>query len=260
MCSSDLNSIRAEETNTRSINIKQSDKKSKYSHKDRPKNKDDEKKKSETNYETTSNNDERKNPNSGNYNENDKKRKKRKKYVVYTETESSSTSSAKEGEIMKEVGKSEDFDTNLNNENQLCKNSSNENVDKDMNANIVSNLSIDGEDILNTKIFKVKNTKSAKEMTLEIAEEKKRKEERKKDKVTKMMNSNKSDEEIGNVGGEEGDEIEIDAEDLLDTDDVSRKGGRGTFSVGCLPKPLMSPKGNVLFPGVNMRFFFFFYL
>ena len=44
-----LNSIRAEETNTRSINIKQSDKKSKYSHKDRPKNKDDEKKKCETN-------------------------------------------------------------------------------------------------------------------------------------------------------------------------------------------------------------------
>ena len=66
---------------------------------------------------------------------------------------------------------------------------------------------------------------------------------------------NKSDEEIGN---EVGDEIEIDAEDLLDTDDVSRKGGRGTFSVGCLPKPLMSPKGNVLFPGVNMRFSFFF--
>ena len=50
-----LNSIRAEETNTRSINIKQSDKKSKYSHKDRPKNKDKENKKSETNYETTSN-------------------------------------------------------------------------------------------------------------------------------------------------------------------------------------------------------------
>ena len=227
--------------------MKPSEKKGKYSHKERPKYKDDEKNEIETN-------DEKKNPNNGNYNDNDKKRKKRKKYVIYTEAEHTSTSLIKEEEITKDDGKLQESVMKSDNENQLDKSFSNENVKNDINEKIVSNLSIVEDDKLDKKIQKIKNTKSAKEMSLEILEEKKRKEERKKDKAVKMMDLNKREEGTGKEEGEEGDEIEIDAEDVLDTDDVSRKGGRGTFSVGCLPKPLMSPKGNVLFPGSNLIF------
>ena len=51
----------------------------------------------------------------------------------------------------------------------------------------------------------------------------------------------------GQTGGQTEGELEGEVEG--DSDGLSRKGGRGTFSVGCLPKPLMSPKGNILFPG-----------
>ena len=227
--------------------MKPSEKKGKYSHKDKPKYKDNEKNEIVTN-------DEKKNPNNGNYNDNDKKRKKRKKYVIYTEAEHTSTSLIKEVEITKDVGKLQESDMKSDNENQFDKKNSNEYVNNNINERIVSNLLIVENNTFDKKIQKIKNTKSAKEMSLEILDEKKRKEERKKDKIIKMMDLEKRVEGTGKEEGEEGDEIEINAEDVLETDDVSRKGGRGTFSVGCLPKPLMSPKGNVLFPGANILF------
>ena len=76
-------------------------------------------------------------------------------------------------------------------------------------------------------------------MKIEIIEEKMRVEERKKEGIEKL-----SKESVLNAQREE-DEQERNEDEI----ELSRKGGRGTFSVGCLPKPLNCPKGNTLFPG-----------
>jgi hypothetical protein len=98
--------------------------------------------------------------------------------------------------------------------------------------------------------------KSADEKKLEIINEKLRSEKRKEQEVIKQ------NEDTFSTALKEEEEQERNEEEK---EEVSRKGGRGTFSVGCLPKPLNSPKGNKLFPGRIMLllsyliFFYFIY-
>jgi hypothetical protein len=106
-------------------------------------------------------------------------------------------------------------------------------------------------------IVVTRNTeKSADEKKLEIINEKLRSEKRKEQEVIKQ------NEDTFSTALKEEEEQERNEEEK---EEVSRKGGRGTFSVGCLPKPLNSPKGNKLFPGRIMLllsyliFFYFIY-
>ena len=268
-------------------NVKPFGKKNNYSHKDKPKNVDE-------NNENENNDDLKKNPNKSYDNENDKKRKKRKKYVVYTEVESVSTSIAKEGENSMDGNNNIGINESSNIDIYMEANNKIDDMDKIHNNSNISNQIINKNNTLTSKIQNVQITKSAIEMNIVIAEEKKRKEERKQNKAVKANGitslKNKVDKNDGcddNGKGhkrieevierEERDEdgigigIEMERdedrdrdedEDRLDIDELSRKGGRGTFSVGCLPKPLMSPKGNVLFPGMyrHSLLFILFYL
>lgn len=191
------------------------------------------------------------NPNSSNPNtdENDKKRKKRKKYVIYSEN----SSAPPEGSVQNENG--------INMENngvfecvsnireiipvysKLIGLSENNNTEKyienDENKHDVEKIAVTS----NTE------KKSADDKKLEIINEKLRAEKRKEQEAMKL------DEETLSTALKEEEEQERNEEEK---EEVSRKGGRGTFSVGCLPKPLNCPKGNKLFPGKSISFLFSF--
>ena len=194
----------------------QNKKKGKYSHKG-----DDDK-------------DKEKNPN-GTISDN--KKKKRKKYVIYTENPAVC------------VEENTSIDTKIVTEADIGMLTSNEskslNVimsDENSHSNIIEN-----SNSLITEEFKENgkeknNIKKSDDLKVEIMDEKIRAEERKKEGLEKLkqesvLNSQKEEEE------QERNEEEI---------ELSRKGGRGTFSVGCLPKPLNCPKGNTLFPGAYL--------
>lgn len=194
----------------------QNKKKGKYSHKD-----NDDK-------------DKEKNPNGT---VSDNKKKKRKKYVICTESPVVS------------VEENTSIDTKIVTEADIGILSSNESKslniimsDENSHSNIIEN-----SNSLITEEFKENgkeknNIKKSDDLKVEIMDEKIRAEERKKEGLEKLkqesvLNSQKEEEE------QERNEEEI---------ELSRKGGRGTFSVGCLPKPLNCPKGNTLFPGAYL--------
>jgi hypothetical protein len=216
----------------------QTKKKGKYSHKD-----SDEK-------------DKDKNPNGTS---SDNKKKKRKKYVIYTDNpavgkvENESVEMASEAITAAEVGtgresgvvigaeKEKEIGTIISNESAIVNDSmSGENN----NSHIIENTIITTtEEMVKVEKRLEDDIKKSDKLKIEIMEEKMRVEERKKEGLEKLLkesvlNAQKEEEE------QERNEDEI---------ELSRKGGRGTFSVGCLPKPLNCPKGNTLFPGTHVR-------
>lgn len=214
----------------------QTKKKGKYSHKDSDdKNKDKEK-----------------NPNGTS---SDYKKKKRKKYVIYTDNpalgkvENESIEMASETVIVTDAGAvtgreiviGTEIGTSISNESLVVNDSMSGENDY---SHIIENTNLTvGEDF--NKLEKEIDIKKSDKMKIEIMEEKMRVEERKKEGLEKLLkesvlNAQKEEEE------QERNEDEI---------ELSRKGGRGTFSVGCLPKPLNCPKGNTLFPGTYLRTF-----
>ena len=153
----------------------------------------------------------------------DKKRKKRKKYVIYTEI----------------------APVQIDEAVRTFEEHSMEESNSEIPTTIIQNLKNEittGEDKNNSEI-KIEKKRTAEELKDEIKNEKLRKEERKKELAAEKEQKAKL---IGTQNGEEEVEVERNEEEK---EELSRKGGRGTFSVGCLPKPLNSPKGNVLFPG-----------
>ena len=205
--------------NSSSISVKdpsngQNKKKGKYSHKDN----DDQQKE--------------KNPNGSN---SDNKKKKRKKYVIYSENppvgevENASIKTETEATTRTiNLSESEAVNVIISDENDNSK------------SRHSSNISITDEF---KKIGKENNSKNSNNQKIEILEEKMRVEERKKLGLEKLKL------ELVLNGQEEEEEQERSKEEI----ELSRKGGRGTFSVGCLPKPLNCPKGNTLFPGLFLQ-------
>ena len=208
--------IRSDSKSAKNYSNGQNKKKGKYSHKD-----NDEKDKEKDSNGTIS----------------DNKKKKRKKFVIYTENPAVRTE--ENAFIETRIVKEADIGILISDESKsLYVIMSDENNHLNITDN--SNLLITTEEL--KKNEKEKNNTSVKkfdDLKLEIMEEKIRAEERKKEGFEKLkkefvLNSQKEEEE------QERNEEEI---------ELSRKGGRGTFSVGCLPKPLNCPKGNTLFPG-----------
>lgn len=211
----------------------QTKKKGKYSHKDSNKN----------------DKDREKNPNGTS---SDNKKKKRKKYVIYTDNpavgkvENESTEIASEAVVVTTAGAGIEAGTEegtgiktiTSNESVLANDSmfggSNNSHIIDTNITVVEDFK---------KFEKENKIKKSDKMKNEIMEEKMRLEERKKEGLEKLLK-----ESVLNTLKEE-EEQERNEDEI----ELSRKGGRGTFSVGCLPKPLNCPKGNTLFPGTYVR-------
>lgn len=211
------NDINSDSKSAKNHSNGQNKKKGKYSHKD-----NDDK-------------DKEKNPN-GTISDN--KKKKRKKYVIYTENPA--VCAEENVSIETKIVNEADIGMHVSDDSKSL------NVimsDKNSHSNIIDNTNslIVTEELKKNEKEK-NNIKKSDDLKLEIKEEKIRAEERKKDvleklKLESVLNSQKEEEE------HERNEEEI---------ELSRKGGRGTFSVGCLPKPLNCPKGNTLFPGAYL--------
>jgi hypothetical protein len=210
----------------------QTKKKGKYSHKD------------------SNNTDKDKNPNGTS---SDNKKTKRKKYVIYTDNpavgkvENEAIEMASETVIVTEAGIGGEIGTEtgtiISNESVTVNDSMSGEND---NSHIIDNTTVTStEEMIKVENRQENDAKKSEKMKIEILEEKMRVEERKKEGLEKLLresvlNAQKEEEE------QERNEDEI---------ELSRKGGRGTFSVGCLPKPLNCPKGNTLFPGTYVRSF-----